>query len=333
VLILKFGLHTRFLAGFAVLLLAGCAATSDTSTDMPARVELQPAIWTDLPGWDRDRLIEVRPALERSCSRINNRNPASTVGPDGMAGMAAKWQRACQLILSVPTDQPRQFRAALEEIFTPYAIRNELGENTGLFTGYYEAALEGSRNPSSRYQIPLYQRPDDLIMVQLGDFREDLKGRRIAGRIIDGRLRPYEDRAAIITGQITGQLEPLVYVSDPVEAFFLQIQGSGRILLDDGSEMRVGYAGQNGHPYVPIGRTLIEQGELSRETVSLQTIRQWLNQNPDRANEIMNSNPSYVFFREIDGDGPIGGEGVALTAERSLAIDHTLLPYTCALPI
>ena len=316
----------RLLGILTVLLLSACAATDDT-TDVPARADLIPATWSDLPGWKHDNVAEMRPALERSCAVMNRRSPTAKIGPSGLAGIAGKWQRACQIVLSTDPDQPDDFRKALEAVFNPYSVQDETGSRDGLFTGYYEASLEGSRTRSSLYHTPLYQRPGDLVMVQLGDFRDDLKGRRIAGRIINGQLKPYEDRGEIVAGQSASELEPLVYVADPVEAFFLQIQGSGRILLDDGDEMRVGYAAQNGHPYVAIGRTLIDQGELTRENVSLQSIRDWLKRNPDRADEIMNSNPSYVFFREIEGEGPIGGEGVALTAGRSLAIDRSLLPY------
>ena len=164
-------------------------------------------------------------------------------------------------------------------------------------------------------------------MVQLGEFRDDLKGRRIAGRVIDGKLKPYESREQIVAGNWPHNQEVLVWVDDPVDAFFVQIQGSGVVQLNDGNVMRIGYAGQNGHVYYAIGRELIERGELTKEEVSLQTIRAWLEKNPAQADEIMNTNASYVFFRELDGEGPLGGEGVALTAGRSLAIDRSLISY------
>jgi len=164
-------------------------------------------------------------------------------------------------------------------------------------------------------------------MVQLGDFRDDLKGRRIAGRVINGRLQPYETRAEITQGQWPHNTEVLVWVDNAVDAFFVQIQGSGVVSLNDGSEMRIGYNGQNGHPYYAIGRELIKRGALTKANVSLQTIRAWLADHPDQADDIMNSNASYVFFRALNTDGPVGGEGVTLTPLRSLAIDHSLLAY------
>ena len=209
----------------------------------------------------------------------------------------------------------------------------------GLFTGYYEASLNGSRTKSARYNIPLHKRPDDLVMVQLGDFREDLKGRRIAGRVRGGNLKPYESREEIVAGDWPHDDEVLVWVDDPVDAFFVQIQGSGLVALNNGQTMRIGYAGQNGHPYYAIGRELIKRGQLTKDTVSMQSIRAWLAANPRQADEIMNTNASYVFFREIDAGkdsggpigGPIGGQGVALTKGRSLAIDRSLISY--GLPI
>ena len=214
-----------------------------------------------------------------------------------------------------------------ENNFTPYQV--SAGTDTsGLFTGYYEASLKGSRTQSAVYHTPLRARPDDLVMVQLGDFRDKLKGQRIAGRIVNGKLKPYETHEEIVRGQMPAhQDKPLVWVDDAVDSFFLQIQGSGIVTMDDGSVMRVGYAGQNGHAYYAIGRELIKRGELTKENVSMQSIRAWLDQNPDKAQEIMFTNKSYVFFRELNGEGPLGGEGIALTPERSLAIDRSIIPY------
>ncbi|PNW60305.1 UNVERIFIED_CONTAM: hypothetical protein BEN50_26175, partial [Euhalothece sp. KZN 001] len=201
-------------------------------------------------------------------------------------------------------------------------------EDTGLFTGYYEASLKGARERGGAYQYPLRALPDDLVMVDLGAFRDDLKGRRIAGRVRGSRLHPYESRADITKGALPAdQDQALVWVDDPVDAFFLHIQGSGRVMLDDDTAMRVGYAGQNGHPYYAIGRELIRRGELDKDEVSLQSIRSWLRQNPDGAWDVMFTNASYVFFRELEGAGPIGGGGLPLTPGRSLAIDPTRIPY------
>ena len=155
-------------------------------------------------------------------------------------------------------------------------------------------------------------------MVDLGRFRKSLRGQRIAGRVVDGRLLPFETRAAIEAGALANRGLELLWVDDPIDAFFLHIQGSGRIVLDDGGVERVGYAGQNGHAYYAIGRELIARGALERSEVSLQSIRAWLKANPTQAATVMNTNRSFVFFRRITGEGPVGAFQVPLTPQASL---------------
>lgn len=289
----------------AALLLAALAALSFWMLRGPEQVEegrvLTPAAFADLPGWREDDLSGALAAFRRSCRQ----------GPLCEAAAAA--------------GSPRVF---FETRFQPFAVN---GGEEGLFTGYYEPQLRGSRKRSERYRVPLYVRPPDLVMVDLGDFREELKGQRIAGRVEDGDLIPYPDRKAIEEGALAGRELELVWVDDPVDAFFLQIQGSGRVRLDDGSEMRVGYAAQNGHPYFAIGKDLVERGALTREQVSMQSIRKWLEENPDLADDVMARNASYVFFEELKGEGPLGAQGVPLTPGRSLAVD--LKHWTLGAPV
>ncbi|TNE33326.1 MAG: murein transglycosylase, partial [Alphaproteobacteria bacterium] len=169
-------------------------------------------------------------------------------------------------------------------------------------------------------------RPPELVTVDLGNFRSDLKGRRIAGEVKDGRLVPYPDRTEIEEGALEGRELELVWVDSPIDAFFLHIQGSGVVEMDDGTSVRVGYAAQNGHPYYAIGRSLIKSGEIAAEKMSMQAIRDWMEANPEKAADLMRENPSYVFFRLLDGSGPIGAEGIELTPERSLAVDRKWMP-------
>ncbi len=316
-----FSFPTLFLCllGSALLLLAGCGQRNEA-------LHLQPMSFAKLPGWEQDSLREVAPAFSRSCVRIMKRSGDQAFGPLSEAGTYGDWQAVCSRFLAENFTSDQQLRVFFEESFVPFEVRAG-AEPQGLFTGYYEASLRGSRQRQGPYQTPLYSRPDDLVMVQLGDFREHLKGERIAGRVVSGALKPFETRAEIVEGQSASLKEPLVWVDDPVDAFFVQIQGSGVVEMTDGSVMRIGYAGQNGHPYYAIGRELIKRGDLTKESVSMQSIRAWLESHPDEAVHVMNTNRSYVFFRELDGDGPLGGEGVALTAGRSLAIDRSLLPY------
>ncbi len=317
----------RLLILIALALIAACVGPLDTDTDH--RLILAPANFNDLPGWQDDDLTAALPALRNSCARISRRDAKQPFGPLPEAGSYGKWHAACQALSE--TKQSAELRNVIESYFQPFEASAGKREE-GLFTGYYEASLRGSRTKYGPYRYPLHTRPDDLVMVQLGDFREELKGQRIAGRVQNGNLKPYETRAEIVSGQWPYAAEndpgsPLAWVDSPVDAFFVQIQGSGVIELDDGSTMRIGYAGQNGHVYYAIGRELVKREELERDEVSMESIRNWLEANPDQANEVMNTNRSYVFFRESNRDGAIGGEGVVLTAGRSLAIDRSLIPY------
>ncbi len=292
----------------------------------PPELRLIQTSYTELPGWGSDDYTEIITPLVRSCERILKRSSEERFGPLEQAGTYEDWQSACREFAKVATGTSADIKAFIESTFTPYQVLAD-DNPEGLFTGYYEATLNGSAIKSEQYAHPLYKRPDDLVMVDLGQFREHLKGERIAGRVIGGNLKPYESREEIVAGNWPHNDQVLVWVDSAVDAFFLQIQGSGRIMMDDGTMMRVGYAGQNGHPYYAVGRELIKMGVLTKETVSMQSIEQWLEQNPDRADNIMNTNQSYVFFQELDGEGPLGGENIALTPRRSLAIDRSLLPY------
>ena len=305
---------------------AAQAPVAPIEEQKPPELRLIQSSYTDLPGWGNDDYTQIVTPLVRSCERILKRSGDEPFGPLEQAGTYEDWQAACREFANVATGTSADIKAFVENTFTPYQVLAD-DNPEGLFTGYYEATLNGSATKSEQYAHPLYKRPDDLIMVDLGQFRDHLKGERIAGRVIGGNLKPYESREDIVAGNWPHNDQVLVWVDSAVDAFFLQIQGSGRIMMDDGSMMRVGYAGQNGHPYYAVGRELIKMGVLTKETVSMQSIQQWLEDNPERADAIMNTNQSYVFFQELDGEGPLGGENVALTPRRSLAIDRSLLPY------
>lgn len=289
-------------------------------------LHIQPASYADLPGWGGDDFKTLAPAFAKSCERILKADPARAFGALEQAGTYGDWQPACREFMAINHNDPAALKSFFEARFTPHQILADKNP-TGLFTGYYEASLKGALKQTGPYQTPLYERPADLVMVQLGDFREHLKGERIAGRVIDGNLKPYEPREKIVAGLWPHNDKALVWVDNPVDAFFVQIQGSGVVELAEGGTLRIGYAGQNGHIYYAIGRELLKRGELTKDTVSMQSIREWLEAHPNQADEIMNTNASYVFFQKLDGAGPVGGEGVELTAGRSLAVDRSLLAY------
>lgn len=308
---------------FSTAILCSCTTTGGKEDTQEPPLTLTESRFSALPGWQDEDFKNVPTAFSNSCSAIQKKTSDYFKQGNEWRSLT-RWQELCDQFLKIDQNKYKEF---FEQNFTPYSVA--AGDDTeGLFTGYYEASLTGSTHKHGKYQIPLRARPDDLVMVQLGDFRDDLKGRRIAGRVKDGYLKPYESREEIENGKLPDdQDKPLVWVDDPTDAFFVQIQGSGVVQLDDGRKMRIGYDGQNGHPYYAIGRELIERGALTKDNVSLQTIKAWLQANPDQANEVMNTNASYVFFKELENDGPVGGQGVPLTPIRSLAVDHTLIPY------
>lgn len=315
----------RFVAALALAALAACApreAPPPPAAPPLPKLALAPASFADLPGWADDRHAEFLPAFARTCARLA-RLPDDR--ETGLGGRAADWRAPCAQAAAVPVGDNAAAKRFLETAFRPFLASDEAAGPDGLFTGYYEPELRGSLTRGGAYTIPLRARPADLVMVDLGEFRPELRGQRIAGNVVNGNLRPYPARAGINQGAIDNRADVLVWVDDPVDAFFLEIQGSGRVVLPDGRVLRLGYAAQNGQPYVAIGRTLIERGALTRETVSMQSIRAWLSANPAEARAVMETNPSYVFFRVLDGDGPLGAEGVALTPGRSLAVDRSLI--------
>lgn len=311
--------------GLAIVVLLASLAACAPIPPPPDRVVVRPASFSDLTGWAADAHHEVLPALAKSCARLTQRPPAHDGEIGRLAGSLEDWRAICADAQRLPPGDGAAARGFFERRFRPVQVFNN-DRPTGLFTGYYEAELKGSRARTPRYAVPLYRRPPDLVSVELGQFRRGLQGQRIAGRVEGGTLRPYAPRGEIDAGALAGRGLELVWVDSAVDAFFLHIQGSGRVTMDDGRVVRVGFDGQNGHEYVTIGRELLARGELERDNITMQSIRAWFAANPARAAEIMALNPSYVFFRELPGDGPIGAQGVALTPGRSLAVDRTHFP-------
>lgn len=308
------------------LLLFGCGKSDDA---LP-QVQFSAIAYEQLIGWPDDNPAAAVEAFKRSCEKLTTRPGSSAIGAHAIYGNAEDWLMACDAALNIqekPTaEEARQF---FEAWFQPFEVTAD-GNTEGLFTGYYEPLLHGSKERAGSYKVPLYLPPDDLVRVDLGRFNPDLEGQSIRGRIEGQDFIPYFSRDDIVKGALSDRELELVWVDDEIEKFFLQIQGSGQVRLDDGTVLRVGYAEQNGLPYRAIGRDLIEIGALSPEEVSLQSIREWLLANPDRAEDIMSRNKSYIFFREnteLDpSEGPLGAQNVPLTAGRSLAVDPRHIP-------
>lgn len=315
-------LYRMVASAFVVMALTSC--TTIGQTPEKPHLKLTPASYSQLDGWNAASQEQALMAFAKTCDRILKSQADKSFG----LGTSIKdWQSPCQNLPNPKTATASEATAYFETWFTPYSVQSGR-EDEGLFTGYYEASLRGSPVRGGVYQTPLRARPADLVMVNLGEFLPELKGKRIAGRVKDGQLKPYEDRKLIETGALPKDMDvPLYWVDSAVDAFFLQVQGSGVVTLPDGTTQRIGYDGQNGYPYTAIGKELIARGALTKENVSMQTIRDWLAAHPKEAIDVMRANQSYVFFKKLDGTGPVGGEGVVLTPEVSLAVDRSVWPY------
>lgn len=282
---------------------------------------LQAVAFRELAGWADDDVDQAWPAFLRGCTVLRQR---------------AEWRAVCEAATQVNPKSRWAKRKFFIDRFQVHRVRPIDGPPQGLLTGYYEPVLRGSRARTDGYTVPLYAPPDDLVTLDLASFLPGTPAHgRLRGRVArasDGKRAfvPYYTRAELMNGAGSPSLrsKELVWVADPIEAFFLQVQGSGQVQLDDGGLMRLGYADTNGQPYRSIGAWLIERGELRREEASMQAIQSWARAHPQRVDELLAQNPAYVFFRELPAsdEGPLGSLGVPLTAGRSIAVDPEFIP-------
>jgi membrane-bound lytic murein transglycosylase A len=324
--------HRRATLVVALLaILSACVPAAPPPPKLPEapHLTLTPVEFTSLPGWNEDHIVEALPSFLRSCAALAKLGDDEPVGSNRVGGTAGQWRAACAAAEALHPERGATAELAARAFFQDNFVAYAAGDNgnpVGLFTGYYEAEAKGARRRSRTFATPLLKRPPDLVTVDLGRFRPDWHGERIGGRVVDGRLEPYASRAEIEAGALDHLRLALLWIDDPVDLFFLQIQGSGRVHLPDGTTVRVQYDGQNGQPYVAIGKLLVARGALTLDEVSMASIRAWIGAHPDEGKALMAENPSYVFFRELKGDGPFGSEGVVLTPGRSLAVDRDYVP-------
>jgi membrane-bound lytic murein transglycosylase A len=285
-----------------LLMLASCALPRVEAP--PAhRLALVAADFADLPGWTGDHISEVLPALQRSCDAFAKLPDDASVGKGGIAGQAADWLPACDAAAALPANDDKAAAAYFIDYFQPFVALDQ-APNQGLFTGYYEMELDGSRAPVGDYRVPLYKAPDPPVSFS---------------------------RAEIDAGALKNRKLEFMWLKDPVDVFMLQIQGSAVIKLPDGSITRVGYAGSNGRDFVPVGKLMIQGGAVPKDKASAQGIRDWLKAHPKDGQLWMQKNPRYIFFRELGADaaslpGPSGALGVTLTPTRSMAVDPAFMP-------
>ena len=277
-----------------------------------------PTTFAELPGWTDDSMTDAWPAFLASCAAVSQK-PA--------------WVAPCAAARAIDRNDAFAIRDFFESRFVPNRVTTTEGNDTGLVTGYYEPLLHGSLTRVPPYLTPLYGVPDDLLIVDMTSLYPELKGKRLRGKLIGRTVVPYPARGDLAAnGNLRGN--EIVWVDDPINAFFLEIQGSGRVELNVGDRVtdtvRLAYADQNGQPYKSIGKWLVDRGEMTLSQASMQSIKGWALLHPERLEELLAANPSEVFFKvEPITDptrGPKGALGVSLTPQRSIAVDSRIVP-------
>jgi membrane-bound lytic murein transglycosylase A len=284
--------------------------------------QIEPLAWHQIDGWTRDHHAEAFATFLASCKPILRSSVKARASRP--AAYNALYEVCGRAVGAVPLDDAGA-RAFFEKNFRAVRL-SSLGEKTGFFTGYYEPIIEGSRFPSDKYTVPLYRRPPNMVTQRLR--MSGKKGK--AGKRTVKRTAPFYDRAQIEDGVLAGRELEIVYLKDPIDGFFAEIQGSTRVRLEDGSVLRLNYASGNGHPYTAVGRFLVERNIVSKEDMSMQKIRDYMEANPEEGKKLRRENKSYVFFRETDlseYEEAIGAQGMPLTASRSIAVDRKLHTY------
>lgn len=330
------GLSRIWIAG--LLILASCQAPPETppptaatapSTTTPATVNLELAPWSEIDSlFSSDLSLKTwADALDQSVVYYKRLSPKTKLSfgthPIEAATMVKATEKLAHAARTMP---PEALKTLLTSEFKLFRSPGSDQKGNVLVTAYYEPLLHGSLKKSKKYHYPLYQKPKDMLEADLGEWFEDLKGKHLVARLQNGKLTPYYDRADIDRNKrLANHGLELVWVDDVIDAFFLQIQGSGRVQLDTGAILRVGYQSANGRPYRAIGKLLIQEKEISKEDMSLPALKAWLQKNPDQIDRVLEYNPSYVFFHKIEG-GPLGNIAVPLTPGRSIATDHRLFP-------
>jgi membrane-bound lytic murein transglycosylase A len=285
-----------------------------------------PVAWADIAGWNEDDHLQAFSAFRASCKPIAaQRNPSADAKALGLS-----LRDPCLAAKAADISDGAKARAFFEAHFLPLRI-SRLGEGEGFVTGYYEPVIDGSRTQTDVYTVPVYRRPSNLFVrgVKPGAVGLPNKG-QVFRKVGRRKLVPYYDRAEIEDGAIAGRGLEICWLKNQTDLLFTQIQGSARVRLEDGSTLRINYDAHNGYPYIPVGRILIDRNIIPKEQMSMQRIREWMDQNPDGARELRRQNRSYVFFREVqlsDKDEAVGAQGVPLTPGRSIAVDKALHVY------
>ena len=287
-----------------------------------APLKLSKVSFSALDGWNNDDFSQIIPVFAKNCAKIMQNN-RTYLSDSAVKVKTSDYQKVCKNFSEKNISTSEKMKKFLEAEFVPYAVF--AGNNPiGKFTSYYEATVNASLEKKGRYKYPIYGKPKDLVELNLRDFGADLPSSRLVGYVKDGKFVPYRKRAEIENNGVDAPV--LMWADDPVDIHFMQIQGSAIAKMDDGSELRIGYADNNGHKFKGIGSIMLEKKILKAGEVSMENIRKWLKTHPTEAKKLMQENDRFIFQRLSDSDGPLGALGVPLTAGRSMAIDNSLLP-------
>jgi len=326
----------RGLGVFGVLLIAASAAADtcpppeDAEPPPPKhdQLKLTKAKFSDLPGWAADKHAEVIGSFLRSCVKIGELEDREPVGHDGHGGTAKQWRKACAAALKLKAGDDAAAKAMFESEFVPWVAAGKAGAE-GKLTGYFVQEIRASRKQKGKYKYPIYDRPKDLVMVDLSKHIPDAAGRRIWGRLDGkGNVIPFPTRKEIRTGALAGQNLEIMYADDPVDVLFAQIEGSAKAKMDDGTTVWLEFAGKNGRAYRGVGGVLKSMGQLTAPgSGTMQGIRKWFADNPAKFDEVADQSHSFVFFHESQTTGAVGSQMVVLTAERSMAIDRAFIAH------
>ncbi len=324
---LNSSLKNLLLAGLTLCIMVSC---NPKKLEDQKQLILKPVSFANLPDWKKDHQAAAFYALQNSCQKILASGETMPLCSGSIKISIQNWRSVCKSALLIKNLSDTEARNFFEKWFKPYAVYD--GKvSTGLFTGYYLPELEGAGKKSEKYSAPLYGQPRDLVVADLTAFNPKWAGITFSGKVVNGQLIPYHTtRKEIDAGAIEGKANIIAWV-DPIDRFFLQIQGSGLLTVDKKEKLFIGYGAQNGSPYTPIGKILIERGELDKSTISMTKIREWLVAHPQQAQEVMEQDHSFVFFKILPRKQPLGTSDLPLTAGRSLAIDRQIIPINLPL--
>ncbi|MGK0255848.1 MAG: membrane-bound lytic murein transglycosylase A [Arcobacteraceae bacterium] len=293
----------------SIILFTGCSSKIEQKTNI-SKANFKTMNWDDLNGFETDNLTKALKVFSKDC--------LASKKDDRLKDVCLKAEDPMNI------ENPKDF---FKNNFKPYQLISDEDDKTGLITGYYEPLLQGSYTQTKRFQYPIYSIPSNLITVELSKAYPSLSDYTLRGKLEGNKIVPYETREELanIDHETTKSLTPICFVDDKIDLFFLQIQGSGKVQLQNGKFINVGYGAQNGHQYYSIGRKLIEIGAITKENISLQSIKKWLLEHPSRVDEILNLNKSYIFFHNSKKTAT-GSLGTQLTANRNIAVDRRNIP-------